>query len=104
MIIRNFPGRSQIGPVLYVFVSEDKGLMCFDIEVSSPSKVERDTIFRRVAPWARQSSEQIEGTDTVYKQRDTAVPGPKPKIWICASGPTAFPTDVKAPKSTKPLA
>ena len=30
------PGRTQIGPVLGVFVADDPGLMCIDIRVSSP--------------------------------------------------------------------
>ena len=30
MIIRNFLGRTKIGPVRNVFVSEDQGLVCVD--------------------------------------------------------------------------
>ena len=35
-VTRNIPGRTKIGPVLDVFVSEDQGLMCIEIELSSP--------------------------------------------------------------------
>ena len=31
----NIPGTTEIGPFLNVFVSEDQGLLCIDIDVSS---------------------------------------------------------------------
>ena len=35
-MLRNIPGTTNICPVLDVFVSGDQGLLCIDIEVSSP--------------------------------------------------------------------
>ena len=34
--LRKIPGTTKIRPVLEVFVSEDQGLLCIDVEVSSP--------------------------------------------------------------------
>ena len=34
-MIRNILGTIKVGPVLHVFVSEDQGLLCIDVEVSS---------------------------------------------------------------------
>ena len=56
-VTRNIPGRTKIGPVLDVFVSEDQGLMCIDIELSSP--VQNTAWIRKsrgVTQLARQSS------------------------------------------------
>ena len=35
--LNNLAGKSEIGPVSDVFVSEDQGLMCMEIKVPSPS-------------------------------------------------------------------
>ena len=59
-VTRNIPGRTKIGPVLDVFVSEDQGLMCIDIELSSP--VQNTAWIRKsrgVTQLARQSSLDI---------------------------------------------
>ena len=70
MMIRKIPGRSQIGTVLDVVISEDQGLMWTDIEVSSPLHgTAWIRLSRGVTLWARQSSEiapETAGIDTVF--------------------------------------
>ena len=44
-------GRSQMGLVLDVFVSEDRGLKCIEIKMSSPSSV-ASTAWIRTEPWS----------------------------------------------------
>ena len=56
--IKILPGRNALGPVLDAFVSQDQGLMCIELEVSSPSSM-ADAVWIRTsrggAPLARQS-------------------------------------------------
>ena len=75
---------TKVGPVLDVFVSEAQGLMCIDIEVSSPV---HNTVWIQVsrgfAHWECQSSgfaPETEGTDTVFMNGGTAVAQASPKI------------------------
>ena len=70
---QNILERKKHGPVPDVFVSEDQGLLCIDIEVSSPMcNTARIRISRGVKEWARQPSE-FEGTDTVVINGGTRV-------------------------------
>ena len=63
------PGRTQIGPVLVAFVSEDQGHMCTQFEVETAIAgwpiLQRIRICRGVTQCARQSAPENEGTDTV---------------------------------------
>ena len=74
--IKTYPGTTKIGPILDVFVSEDQGLLCVDIEVSAYGYEKS----RGVSLWPRQSSEfapKIEGPQSLR---------PSLKTQICASG------------------
>ena len=83
MNVRNITRTTNIGPVLDVVVSKDQGLLCIDIEVSSPvHNTAWIRISRGVTQWARQSSEfppEIEGKDTVSTNGRTAVATAQPE-------------------------
>ena len=81
--------------VLEAFVPEDHGLLCIDIEVSSPV---HNTAWIRmscgVTQWVRQSSEsapEFAGTDTVLINEGTAVAHAQPEDTdLCIWRPIAF--------------
>ena len=86
-----------------LFVSEDQGLLCVDIEVSSPLHgIAWNRIRCGPAQWPRQSSEfapEIEGRDTVFTNGGTAVARAQPEDPdVCIGRPTAFhPTATTTP-------
>ena len=86
MRIRNIPGRSQIGPVPDVCVSEDQRLMCMG---------------RGVLQWARHLSEfapEIEGMDTVFVNGGTGVVHAQPEDTDVSIGrPIAFHPEITPP-------
>ena len=52
---KNIPGKTQICPVLDIFVLEDEGLLCIDPEVSSPG---HDTAWTRISRGVTQQPRQ----------------------------------------------
>ena len=52
---KNIPGKTQIGPVLDIFVLEDEGPLCIDTEVSSPG---HDTAWTRISRGVTQQPRQ----------------------------------------------
>ena len=100
--------RLKNGSVPDVFVSEDQGLLCIDIDITSPvQNTACIRIGRGGTQWARQSSEfapEIEGSDCVFTNAGTAIAQAQPKDPnLCIGTPIACHPEITPPPPSSRL-